>query len=159
MIGFIIPALVAVALIIIISCGYVKAPPDMAYIISGLRKRPRVLVGQAGVKIPFFERMDKLSLGAVQIDVKTKTAVPTAEYINVRVDSTVSVRVGRSDEMIALAAQNFLNINRAEIATKINDLLEGNVREIVGQMKLTEMVSDRKAFSDKVQANVVPDRT
>jgi flotillin len=59
--------------------------------------------------------------------------------------------------MVALAAQNFLNINRQEIATKINDLLEGNVREIVGQMKLTEMVSDRKAFSDKVQANVVPD--
>ena len=42
-------------------------------------------------------------------------------------------------------------------AQKINDLLEGNIREIVGQMKLTEMVSDRKAFSDKVQANVVPD--
>ncbi len=157
MIGFIIPALIAVALIIIISCGYVKAPPDMAYLISGLRKKPRVLIGQAGVKIPFFERMDKLSLGAVQIDVKTRTAVPTAEYINVRVDSTVSVRVGRSDEMIALAAQNFLNINRETIGTKINDLLEGNVREIVGQMKLTEMVSDRKAFSDKVQANVVPD--
>ena len=157
MIGFIIPALIAVALIIIISCGYVKAPPDMAYLISGLRKKPRVLIGQAGVKIPFFERLDKLSLGAVQIDVKTRTAVPTAEYINVRVDSTVSVRVGRSDEMIALAAQNFLNINRETIGTKINDLLEGNVREIVGQMKLTEMVSDRKAFSDKVQANVVPD--
>ena len=157
MIGFIIPALIAVALIIIISCGYVKAPPDMAYLISGLRKKPRVLIGQAGVKIPFFERLDKLSLGAVQIDVKTRTAVPTAEYINVRVDSTVSVRVGRSDEKIALAAQNFLNINRETIGTKINDLLEGNVREIVGQMKLTEMVSDRKAFSDKVQANVVPD--
>ena len=146
-----------IALIIIVSCGYVKAPPDMAFLISGLRKKPRVLIGQAGIKIPFFERMDKLSLGAVQIDVKTRTAVPTAEYINVRVDSTVSVRVGRSDEMIALAAQNFLNINRETIGTKINDLLEGNVREIVGQMKLTEMVSDRKAFSDKVQANVVPD--
>ena len=101
--------------------------------------------------------MDKLSLGAIQIDVKTKSAVPTAEYINVRVDSTVSVQVGRSDEMIALAAQNFLNINRESIAAKINDLLEGNIREIVGQMKLTEMVSDRKAFSEKVQANVVPD--
>ena len=157
LIGFAVPVLIALALILIIACGYVKAPPDMAYIISGVRKKPRVLVGQAGIKIPFFERLDKLSLGAVQIDVKTKTAVPTAEYINVRVDSTVSVRVGRSDEMVALAAQNFLNINRQEIATKINDLLEGNVREIVGQMKLTEMVSDRKAFSDKVQANVVPD--
>ena len=128
LIGFAVPALIVLALILIIACGYVKAPPDMAYIISGVRKKPRVLVGQAGIKIPFFERMDKLSLGAVQIDVKTKTAVPTAEYINVRVDSTVSVRVGRSDEMVALAAQNFLNINRQEIATKINDLLEGNVR-------------------------------
>ena len=156
-IGLILPVLAFIALIIIVSCGYVKAPPDMAFLISGLRKKPRVLIGQAGIKIPFFERMDKLSLGAVQIDVKTRTAVPTAEYINVRVDSTVSVRVGRSDEMIALAAQNFLNINRETIGTKINDLLEGNVREIVGQMKLTEMVSDRKAFSDKVQANVVPD--
>ena len=157
LISLIVPALIALAVIILLASGYTKAPPDMAYIISGVRKKPRILIGQAGIKIPFFERLDKLSLGAIQIDVKTKTAVPTAEYINVRVDSTVAVRVGRSDEMIALAAQNFLNINRDTIGAKINDLLEGNVREIVGQMKLTEMVSDRKAFSDKVQANVVPD--
>ena len=148
---------VAVVLIFVLASGYVKSPPDVAYIISGLHKKPRILIGKAGIKIPFFERLDKLSLGAIQIDVKTKSAVPTAEYINVRVDSTVSVQVGRSDEMIALAAQNFLNINRESIAAKINDLLEGNIREIVGQMKLTEMVSDRKAFSEKVQANVVPD--
>ena len=157
LISLIVPALIALVVIILLASGYTKAPPDMAYIISGMRKKPRILIGQAGIKIPFFERLDKLSLGAIQIDVKTRTAVPTAEYINVRVDSTVAVRVGRSDEMIALAAQNFLNINRQEIATKINDLLEGNIREIVGQMKLTEMVSDRKAFGEKVQANVVPD--
>ena len=150
-------AIIVVLAIILLAAGYLKAPPDVAYVISGLRKNPRILVGQAGIRIPFFERVDKLALGAIQIDVKTKTAVPTAEYINVKVDSTVSVRVGRSDEMIALAGQNFLNTNRETIALKINDLLEGNIREIVGQMKLTEMVSDRKAFSDKVQANVVPD--
>ena len=153
-----IPA-VAIALIVIaiLVSGYVKSPPDIAYIISGLHKKPRILIGKAGIKIPFLERLDKLSLGAIQIDVKTRSAVPTAEYINVRVDSTVSVQVGRSEEMIELAAQNFLNIDRDTIASKINDLLEGNIREIVGQMKLTEMVSDRKAFSEKVQANVVPD--
>ena len=153
-----IPAIViAVIVIAILASGYVKSPPDIAYIISGLHKKPRILIGKAGIKIPFLERLDKLSLGAIQIDVKTRSAVPTAEYINVRVDSTVSVQVGRSQEMIELAAQNFLNINRETIAEKINDLLEGNIREIVGQMKLTEMVSDRKAFSEKVQANVVPD--
>ena len=146
-----------ILVIIVLASGYLKAPPDVAYVISGLKKKPRILVGQAGIKIPFFERVDKLALGAIQIDVKTKTAVPTAEYINVKVDSTVSVRVGKTDEMITLAAQNFLNVNKNTIGEKINDLLEGNVREIVGSMRLTEMVSDRKSFSDKVQSNVVPD--
>lgn len=154
---FVPAVIIAIALIALLASGYVKAPPDVAYIISGLHKKPRILVGKAGIKIPFLERLDKLALGAIQIDVKTGSAVPTAEYINVRVDSTVSVRVGQSEEMIALAAQNFLNVSRDQIAQKINDLLEGNIREIVGQMKLTEMVGDRKAFSEKVQENAVPD--
>ena len=153
-----IPIVLGVIFVFILLCsGYVKAPPDMAFIISGAHKKPRILIGKAGIKIPFFERLDKLYLGAIQIDVKTGSAVPTAEYINVKVDSTVSVKVGETDEMIALAAQNFLNVNRDTIATKINDLLEGNIREIVGQMKLTDMVSDRKLFSEKVQENAVPD--
>ena len=154
----IVVCLVLLALVgILCKASYVKAPPDMAYIISGLHKNPRILIGKAGFRIPFFERLDQLSLGAIQIDVKTGSAVPTAEYINVRVDSTVSVRVNQAPNMINLAAQNFLNVDRDEIARKINDLLEGNIREIVGQMKLTEMVSDRKAFSEKVQENAVPD--
>ena len=153
----IIPIAIAVVAAVILASGYVKAPPDMAYIISGFHKKPRILIGKAGIKIPFLERLDKLYLGAIQIDVKTGSSVPTAEYINVRVDSTVSVRVGTEPDMIALAAQNFLGVSRDEIASKINDLLEGNIREIVGQMKLTEMVGDRKLFSEKVQANAVPD--
>ena len=150
-------ALIVIVALIILKAGYIKAPPDTALIISGMHKKPRVLIGKAGIRIPFFERVDSLSLGAIQIDVKTGSAVPTAEYINVRVDSTVSVRVGQNPELIALAAQNFLNVDRDTIARKINDLLEGNIREIVGQMKLTDMVSDRKLFSEKVQENAVPD--
>ena len=40
--------LVVLLVLLIITQGYVKAPPDHAYIISGLRKEPRVLVGRAG---------------------------------------------------------------------------------------------------------------
>lgn len=150
-------AIGAIIVIILFACGYVKAPPDVAYVISGIGKNPRILIGRAGFKIPFFERLDKLSLGAIQIDVKTGSAVPTAEYINIRVDSNVNVRVCKDSEMLALACENFLNMPREAINQKVRDLLEGNVREIVGQMKLTDMVSDRKAFSEKVQENAVPD--
>lgn len=154
---FLIPAVIVVAVVLILCSGYLKAPPDMAYLISGVGKKPRVLIGKAGIKIPFFERVDRLFLGAIQIDVKTSSSVPTAEFINVKVDSYVNVRVGQTDEMMALAAQNFLNSDRDTIGQKVRDLLEGNIREIVGQMNLTDMVSDRKAFSEKVQENAVPD--
>ena len=58
MIGPIIAAVVIVLILVIIVTGYKKAPPDTAYIISGLRKK--VIIGKASVKIPFLERMDKL---------------------------------------------------------------------------------------------------
>lgn len=159
--GFVISVLSKILLICVVATilllGYVKAPPDKAYVISGVCKKPRLLIGRAGLKIPFFERIDKIDLGAIQIDVKTKTAVPTSDYINVNVDSTVTVKIGSKPEDISLALQNFLNISRYEIGDKVKDLLEGNIREIVGQMPLTAMVSDRKAFAQKVQENAVPD--
>ena len=155
--SLIVVSVVILLFIVLLSFGYVKAPPDQAYIISGVRKKPRILIGRAGFKIPFFERLDKLALGTIQIDVKTSSSVPTAEYINVKIDSNVNVRVGENPEMMALACQNFLNKPKDEINKKVKDLLEGNVREIIGAMKLTDMVSNRKAFSEKVQENAVPD--
>lgn len=156
-ITFIPVGIVILAMIAICAMGYVKAPPDMAYLISGIRKRPRILIGKAGIKIPFFERVDKLYLGAIQIDVKTKSSVPTIEFINIKIDSTVSIKVSQDPELIQIAAQNFLNLSKEDIAYKINDLLEGNLREIAGTMTLTSMVNNRKAFSEKVQENAVPD--
>ena len=42
LISLIVPALIALAVIILLASGYTKAPPDMAYIISGVRKKPRI---------------------------------------------------------------------------------------------------------------------
>ena len=157
MIKLILIGLMVLFFIALIAIGYVKAPPDKAYIISGLGKKRRILIGKAGFKIPFFERLDKLSLGAIQIDVKTGQAVPTKEFINVIIDSNVNVKIGTSPEMLQLASENFLNVPRETINAKVRDLLEGNLREIAGATSLVEMVSDRKAFSEKVQENAVPD--
>ena len=65
---FALPPIIVIAVILILASGYVKAPPDVAYIISGIRKTPRVLIGRAGIKIPFLERVDKLIVRQVSID-------------------------------------------------------------------------------------------
>ena len=101
--------LVLLVLLIILASGYVKASPDTAYIISGLRKQPKVLIGKAGIKIPFLEKKDELNLQLIPIDVKTSSAVPTADYINIRVDAAVNVKISDQPERLSLAAQNFLN--------------------------------------------------
>lgn len=72
----IIPITIAVILILIlvlIACGYVKAPPDQAYIISGLKHDAKILIGRSGIRIPFFERMDRLYLGQMTVDIKTNS--------------------------------------------------------------------------------------
>ena len=85
---------IILALFIILLCmGYVKAPPDMAFIISGIKKKSRVVIGKASFRIPFLERLDKLNLRLIPIDVKTSNAVPTADYININVDATVNVKI------------------------------------------------------------------
>lgn len=148
---------VLLLLVIIFLTGYVKASPDTAIIISGLRKKPKVLIGKAGIKIPFFERKDELNLQLIPIDVKTSNAVPTADYININVDATVNVKISDNEERLKLAAQNFLNKNADYIGRVAREVLEGNVREIVGKMALEEMVSDRQKFAVLVKENAEPD--
>ena len=59
--------------------------------------------------------------------------------------------------MLAKAAENFLNWDTDRIASSVQDVLEGNLREVIGQMELRKMVSDRQEFANKVQENVAPD--
>ena len=157
MMGVVLGIIVAIIVLIILLTGYVKASPDKAFIISGLRKKPKILIGRAGIKVPFLEKKDELSLQLIPIDVKTSNAVPTADYININVDAAVNVKISAEPQKLALATQNFLNKKVEYIAAVAREVLEGNMREIVGKMHLEEMVSDRQKFADLVKQNAEPD--
>ncbi len=156
--GFTIPVIVIAAVaVIIVAFGYVKAPPDKAYIISGLRKKSRVLIGRAGIRFPFFERIDKLYLGQMTVDIKTEQSVPTNDFINVNVDAVAKVRIMPTDDGIRLAAKNFLNKRPDEITVDLQDSLQGNMREIIGTLSLKSINTDRDSFSDQVMMKASKD--
>ena len=135
--------IVVVIILILLLMGYVKAPPDQAYIISGLKKDGKILIGRAGIKIPFFERLDKLYLGQMTVDIKTEQSVPTNDFINVNVDAVAKVRISPTPEGIKLAAKNFLNKKAVDITRDLQDSLQGNMREIIGTLSLKEINTDR----------------
>ena len=156
MIGLIIIGVAVILLIAFIAASYIKCPPDMIYLISGLRKESKVVTGKATIRIPFLERVDKIPLKLIQIDVKTSN-VPTNDFINVDVDAVANVRISTNPELIRIAAKHFLNQSTHEIASNVQQILEGNMREIIGQINLTDLVNNKQMFSQKIQENAKDD--
>ena len=145
---------------------YKIAPPDTALIISGLIRRNykvrnpdgtisskkfgyRIVRGGATFYIPAIERIDKLDMCLTQVDIKTAQPVPTKEYISVVVDAVANIKIGSDDLSIATAAEQLLHYNPEQIKTLAKDVLEGNMREIIGQMTITELVQNRDKFAQE----------
>ena len=178
-IGIIVIVVLAIAILAILASGYVKASPNKAYIISGIKREPKVLIGRAGIKIPFLEKKDELILKQISIDIKTNGYIPTKDFIGVDIDAVAKVRVltqrdvtvnakGEvvagadsnkriTTEMANAAMKNFLNMNEDQIRDALTDSLQGNMREIIGTQCLKELCNDRKTFGDEVQAKAQKD--
>lgn len=173
----VIPIVVIVlAIIVIFLLGYVKAPTNEAYIISGLKKEPRVLIGRAGIRVPFLERKDYMIIKQISIDIKTNGYIPTQDFIGVDIDAVAKVHAITDKDvnvdsngnflpgvivdentpkithaMAVAAMKNFLNLEEFEIRDALTDSLQGNMREIIGTQTLKDLCNDRKGFGDQIQ--------
>lgn len=106
---------------------------------------------------PLIERIDKLSLDVMQVDVKTSEAVPTNEFINVTVDGVANIKISSNPELLEKAAEALLGMDKKQLIFLVTQVLEGNMREIVGSVGLKEMVQERQVVAEKIKENAVPD--
>ena len=93
----------------------------------------------------------------MQVDIKTREAVPTNEFINVTVDGVANIKISSDPELLKRAAESLLGKSRQEMVALVTQVLEGNMREIVGSVGLKEMVQDRQGVAKKITQNVIPD--
>src|SRR5690606_23569499 len=99
---------VVVLLLLLFVASYVKVKPNQAFIITGPRKS-RVVIGKGTLRIPFLERIDTIPLSLIQTDIKTDSAVPTNEFINIFVDGVANIRIMTDEDSIRLAGQILLS--------------------------------------------------
>ena len=145
---------------------YKIAPPDTALIISGIIRRNykvrnpdgtistkkfgyRIVRGGATFYVPAVQRIDQLDMCLTQVDIKTAQPVPTKEYISVLVDAVANIKIGSDDLSIATAAEQLLHYDSEQIKSLAKDVLEGNMREIIGQMTIAELVQNRDKFAQE----------
>ncbi|MBE5782764.1 MAG: hypothetical protein E7329_05530 [Clostridiales bacterium] len=161
-------------LLLIFFTNYRKVPPNIALVISGCVRRRykvkdedgktvvkkfgyRIVRGGATVVIPFLERVDKLNLGIMQVDIRTTQPVPSQEYISVMVDGVANIKIGSDDVSIATAAEQFLNWKQENIAAIAQQVLEGNMREIIGRMTIADLVQNRDKFATETSRAAAAD--
>ena len=177
---FIIAGVIIVLLIIIGASCYKKAPPTEALVVTGLgHKEPKVISGKGTVVIPVLQRVDHLLMRIMKVDVKTpQTGVKTKEGVPLWLDAVVTIQVYAHSSTVTdkeieqsgcktrkeyitmrqqAAISNFLGYNEEVISNKVNDVLQGNLREIVATMTVMDVLTKRKEFAESVIENARPD--
>lgn len=128
--------LICVAVVIllgIIAACYVKAPSDTAIIISGLWKKPQILIdGMTGFRLPFLEQVDRLCLKPITIRI--------APYIpGIFFKLEISVKI--SEKMLFLATKHFLNDTPEGIEKKLE-------QKLCDTLNMKEMITDTNNYID-----------
>ena len=148
-------AVVAIVLVLFF-ISYKKVPKNRI----GIRVGPfgsKTVTGKAIFVIPFLQRIDYMTLENIQVDFVSKDSIPTQDAINIKVDAVANIAVSQDPETMKKAAAKFIGYTTADIATVVTPVLEGNIREIISQIKLKDLIQgDKKVLSEKVVENVKP---
>ena len=141
---------------------YTKVGPNEVLVVSGRKHRYadvdgsrqtrgfRVVKGGGTFVIPVIEKVDRLSLELLTIDVQTPE-VYTSKGVPVRVDGVAQIKVKGDDISISTAAEQFLSKPTDEIKNIATQTLEGHLRAILGTMTVEDIYQNRDAFASKVQ--------
>ncbi|MGX5680596.1 SPFH domain-containing protein [Schumannella luteola] len=151
--------LVAIIILVVLLRSIKVAKPDEAIIVTSRQRTAkgaveetenagqRVVFGSRVFVKPIVEAYFKLSLRSRQLNVQA--TAQTRDAITIRVNAVAVVKVGGSESMVRAAAQRFLN-QQDQIETSTEEVLSGSVRSIVGQLTVTEIITNRSALQGQV---------
>lgn len=92
-----------------------------------------------------------------QVDIKTDEPIPTTEFININVDGVANLKISSDPELLHRAFEALLGISNQDLQAQVQQILQGNMREIIGTANIKTLVQNRKGIAEKVMENVVPD--
>ncbi|MCY7325440.1 MAG: flotillin family protein [Microbacteriaceae bacterium] len=152
-------ALIVVVVLFTLVRSIKVAKPDEAIIVTSRQRtlKPgdaqtenagqRVVFGSRVFVKPIVEAHFKLSLRSRQLNVQA--TAQTRDAITIKVNAVAVVKVGGSESMVRAAAQRFLN-QQDQIESSTEEVLSGSVRSIVGQLTVTEIITNRSALQGQV---------
>ncbi len=155
---------VVIALIGMKGLIYICAPNEVL-IFSGSKQRSngriygyRLIKGGRGFRVPLMERVDKMDLTNMVIDVQAVNAYSKGG-IPLTVQGVANVKVAGHEPLIHNAIERFLGKNRMEIMAIAKATLEGSLRGILATMTPEQVNEDKLLFAERLVAEVEQDMT
>jgi len=106
----------------------------------------RVIRGGRGFRIPLIEKVDRLELNTIPIDL-TVTNAYSKGGIPLMVRAIANVKISSSEHELNNAVERLLGKPLADIQTIAKETLEGNLRGVVASLTPEEVNEDRLKFA------------
>lgn len=117
--------------------------------IDGEQRGYRLIRGGRGVRVPIIERVDKLDLTNMNIDVAVHEAYSKGG-IPLNVQAVANVKVAGDEPTIDNAIERLLPKNRQEIMRIAKETLEGNLRGVLATLTPEEVNEDKQKFAQSL---------
>jgi flotillin len=134
------------------------AQPNEALVFSGARHKLEdgtevgfriVKSGHRAIRIPILERVDRLDMTIIPIDVVVRNAYSRGN-IPLEIHAIANVKIHSDPRWIRNAVERFLGRSRREIQVVAEQTLEGALREALAQLTPEEVNEDRLKFAEKL---------
>ncbi|HEU4420849.1 MAG TPA: SPFH domain-containing protein [Planctomycetota bacterium] len=152
-------ALVMLSFVILVVKRYKRCPSNKILVIFGkvTPGRPsRCLHGGGAFVWPLIQDYAFLSLDPMQIEIPLRGAL-SAENIRVNVPSVFTVAIGTESAVMQTAAIRLLGLNVREIMKQSEDIILGQLRQVIASMTIEDINRNRDKFLDSVQNSLTPE--
>jgi flotillin len=138
---------------------YRRCPANRVLVISGRvggGQSARTISGGGAFILPILQEYDYLSLEPIQIDIPLKDAL-SFENIRVSVPSVFTVAIGTEASVRQNAAVRLLKLTTDQIKRQAQDIIFGQLRQVIASMRIEEINRDRDAFLHNIQQSLEPE--
>ncbi|MEM9187207.1 MAG: SPFH domain-containing protein [Planctomycetota bacterium] len=116
-------------------------------------KTSKTIHGGATYVLPFVQDYRYMSLDPIQIEIPLRGAL-SIENIRVNVPSVFTVAIGTETDTMENAAIRLLELSTQEIRQQAEEIIFGQLRQVVASMRIEDINRDREAFLQHIQSSV-----
>jgi flotillin len=123
---------------------------------TGTGRAAKTIHGGTAIVLPLLQDYRYLSLEPIQIEIPLRGAL-SGENIRVNVPSVFTVAVGTQPDVMTNAAIRLLDLNIQDIRKQAEEIIFGQLRQVIASMKIEDINRDRDTFLEHIQNSVEPE--